>query len=195
MERLPVYSIRRARPDEAPAIASTFARAFADDPLMRWFVGDTHRYPGFFAQSLRHLAFPADGAWTTEGGEAVAIWLAPEQAKPSIARQLAMLPSLLRTCRGRTARVLRTLAITGRHHPPEPAWYLLGLGAANPGKGHGSALLAALLVQADEDGRPSYLESSNPRNLAFYERFGFVAATPIELPNGPSIMPMLRAPR
>lgn len=111
--------------------------AFADDPLMRWFVGDTHRYPGFFAQSLRHLAFPADGAWTTEGGEAVAIWLAPEQANPSIARQLAMLPSLLGTCRGRTARVLRTLAITGRHHPPEPAWYLLGLGAATPGRGHG----------------------------------------------------------
>lgn len=176
-------------------LAGTLVRAFADDPLMRWFVGDPRRSRAFFELSFRHLAFPAGGAWTTEGGEAVAIWLRPEKATPSVGRQVAMLPSLVGACRGRTLRVLRTLAITERHRPPEPAWYLLGMGAAQPGSGAGSALLTALLAQADEDGRPSYLESSNPRNESFYARFGFEARPPIQLPNGPAIVPMLRAPR
>ncbi len=195
MVRHPVEVVRRGRPDETPQLAATFSRAFADDPLMNWFVGDRARFPAFFAMSLRHLGFPANAVWTTDDGQGVAIWLPPEDAKPGVARQVAMLPGLIATCRGRTPRVLRALTITERHHPAEPAWYLFGLGAANPGRGVGAALLTRLLEHADAAGLPVYLESSNPRNLSFYRRHGFADREPIALPGGPPVVPMWRDAR
>jgi len=43
---------------------------------------------------------------------------------------------------------------------------------------------------------PAYLESSNPRNLTFYERHGFRRMPLFPLPDGcPVITPMWRDPR
>src|SRR3546814_12966763 len=39
--------------------------------------------------------------------------------------------------------------------------------------GHGDALMAYALAQCDCDHAPAYLESSNPRNIPFYQRHGF----------------------
>lgn len=41
----------------------------------------------------------------------------------------------------------------------------------------------------------AYLESSNPRNLSFYRRHGFVATGDIELENGPTMTSMWRESR
>ena len=60
----------------------------------------------------------------------------------------------------------------------------------------GARLLAPVLARCDRDGLPAYLESSNPRNLPFYERHGFVRRTAVPLPSGcPLVTPMWRDPR
>lgn len=52
------------------------------------------------------------------------------------------------------------------------------------------------LDRCDAEHAPVYLESSNPANVPYYERFGFEATGEIPLPDGGPVMwPMWRAPR
>jgi GNAT superfamily N-acetyltransferase len=82
-------------------------------------------------------------------------------------------------------------------HPTAPHWYL-GAVATLPekqGRGLGAAILAPVLEDCDREGVPSYLESSNARNLPFYFRQGWLQTGEIEIPDGPVLFPMWREPR
>jgi ribosomal protein S18 acetylase RimI-like enzyme len=84
----------------------------------------------------------------------------------------------------------------GRYHPSEPHWYLplIGVDPARQSQGHGSALMRHALAACDRDGRPAYLESTNPRNLPLYERHGFERLGTIQAGASPPLFPMLRKP-
>ncbi len=56
-------------------------------------------------------------------------------------------------------------------------------------------LLRHQLKICDRDGALAYLESSNPRNIALYERHGFEALGRIQAGTSPTMVPMLRKPR
>jgi hypothetical protein len=52
------------------------------------------------------------------------------------------------------------------------------------------------LDRVDAEHAPAYLESSNPVNVPYYQRFGFEITGDITLPNGgPKLIPMWRAAR
>jgi hypothetical protein len=51
-----------------------------------------------------------------------------------------------------------------------------------------------VLERCDRDGIGAYLESSKPRNLDFYARFGFRSTGELSLPYGPKMWPMWREP-
>jgi ribosomal protein S18 acetylase RimI-like enzyme len=63
------------------------------------------------------------------------------------------------------------------------------------GRGLGSALLEAGLARCDSEGASAYLESSNPKNIPLYERYGFEALGVIEPDDFPPLTPMLRPAR
>ena len=53
-----------------------------------------------------------------------------------------------------------------------------------------------VLARCDADGIPAYLESTKPRNIAFYERHGFaVTGTIAPAPDGPPMWCMWRDPK
>lgn len=58
---------------------------------------------------------------------------------------------------------------------PEPHWYLLivGVDPELQGRGLGSALIREGLARADASDSPCYLDTSEERNLAFYQRHAF----------------------
>jgi ribosomal protein S18 acetylase RimI-like enzyme len=60
-------------------------------------------------------------------------------------------------------------------HPSEPHYYLeyLGVEPEHQGKALGSTLMEHLIHTADEAQVGCYLENANPRNVPFYQRFGF----------------------
>ena len=65
------------------------------------------------------------------------------------------------------------------HHPHEPHWYL-PLIAADPnwiGQGLGALLMKHALRRCDVEGVAAYLESSNPRNISFYQIRRRIAAS------------------
>ena len=58
--------------------------------------------------------------------------------------------------------------------------------------GLGTVLMKHALRRCDEEGVPAYLESSNPRNISFYERHGFKIVGRIQSGSSPVLTPMLR---
>ena len=129
-----------------------------------------------------------------EEGDGAALWATPD-VPPLGADELATLIDVIRKHNGdRTGLVLGGLAAmsppTARH------WYLNAIAArrGERARGVGARLLEPFLARADAERVPIYLESSNPRNLTFYRRYGFEDHGPcIDLPeSGPALQPMWR---
>lgn len=71
------------------------------------------------------------------------------------------------------------------HHPPHYYLELIGIEPERQGQGLGSRLLQEILVAADREKVGCFLETSNLRNLPFYQRFGFqirAEAKPLGVP-------------
>ena len=60
-------------------------------------------------------------------------------------------------------------------HPKIPMYYVWFIGADpdEQNKGLGGKLLKQLIERGKELSRPIYLETSTPKNLPWYEKFGF----------------------
>ena len=96
-----------------------------------------------------------------------------------------------------TATLTRAFDADPRH-VPEPHWYVLVV-AVDPtlqGRGLGSALVEEGLARADHSNSPCYLETSEERNVRFYERYGLTVITKVALGRGgPPAWAMRREPR
>ncbi len=169
------------------------ARAFADDPVLRWVQprrirgADTLVFRGMYA--AMHGA-PGTAHILRDGGSAVgaAFWDPPGFEPPPVSQLLA-LPVLAAGVRLGSVRGVRLLAKLMEVRPTEPHWYLATLGATTPGRGIGSALLRHGLDRVDG---PAYLESSNPRNVPLYQRFGFEVVREITVAGSPTLHAMYR---
>lgn len=96
------------------------------------------------------------------------------------------------------AGALRLLSLIDRLHMKEPHYYVecLGVDPDQQGKGLGRRVLDAVLAMADRDGVPTYLETSNPKNLPFYRVFGFDVTNEVSLSGGyPPLWTLLRKAR
>ncbi len=141
-------------------------------------------------------AFSGGTAFCTDGYAGTALWLSPSARVPTKKR-------LVRCSRGTGARSLAPrnnghIRANG-HVPARPThtWYLplIGVDPAHQGEGHGDALMAYALARCDLDRAPAYLESSNPRNIPFYRRYGFEPLGAIQVGSSPTLVPMLRRAR
>lgn len=190
----PVRSVAKA--DEARAIA-TVALAFTNDPMMRWSFPDPAKYMAVVPDFLRAFGGGAIAQGTADvAGDfaAVALWLAPgvEPDGEAMGRivEAHMPPEKMEDGGGLIEQM-------NRFHPHEPHWYLplIGTDPAFQGKGFGAALMAHAIARCDARGEPAYLESSNPANVPFYQRFGFKVMGEIQQGSSPRLIPMLRQPR
>ncbi len=185
--------------DDAPVVSRALARAFGDDPMMRWFFPDDSSREdtlGRYFTTLFTRQYAHHGVCERTDA-AAAFWVAPEgqaQAVPD-AETVQELQSLL----GDRATLFRdAVEAAAEHAPREPHWYLAVIGAdpAAQGGGHGAALLRSGLAKADAAGLPVCLESSKPSNVPLYEHFGFTVREEFRLPGGgPALWAMRREPR
>jgi len=93
--------------------------------------------------------------------------------------------------------LLSTFEKMEQSHPEEPHWYLtvIGVDPNAQGSGLGGALMRHAVARCDHEGALAYLESSNPRNIALYERHGFQKMGEIQVGAAPLVTPMVRRPR
>jgi ribosomal protein S18 acetylase RimI-like enzyme len=186
-------SVRRATPEEIPAIAAVLARAFAADPFFSYLAGDApergQRMRDGWTAILRHASAGLAATWTTDDHAGAAIWIPPGRSASSGLDQLSMLPALARLTGWRRLRqasdALETLGERRHAHAPDPHWYLSALGVEpeRQGEGIGSALLAPVLAEADASAVACYLETAVARNVLLYERHGFDVVEELVLPN------------
>ena len=151
---------------------------------------DFPRYPEW-ARDLKSVEVLA-----TDDRRSAALWHGPDPGAPQLASFPEMLAGLLGTADA--TRKMTALAVIPAAHPTERHWYLAAIGTRPrfQGTGSGPRVLQPVLDRCDAAGLPAYLESSNVRNVPFYERHGFVAMGIIQVPDGgPALTPMWREPR
>jgi len=185
--------------------ARVLAKAFYDDPVTSWMLpDDSSRLTALtraFAPLARHHFLPRAGSevGVRDGVVGAAtLWDPPGQRKPGLVEQLITTPTMLWAFRSRVPASMRVMELMEKHHPEEPHWYLMLIGSdpAVRGAGFGHALMRSRLDRCDAEGSPAYLENSNPKNEAYYLRFGFEIMGEIKLPDGgPPMWPMWRNPR
>lgn len=61
---------------------------------------------------------------------------------------------------------------------------MVGVESARQGEGIGSALIGYGVDRARAEGVPAFLETGKPRNVPYYERFGFHVAHEDVAPDG-----------
>ena len=196
--------VRPARRSDVPALARALGRAFYDDPVMTWMQPDAGRrsaaLAGFFGAMTRYHFLSGGGAEvaTAESGiGAAALWDPPGRWHHSSREQVAMLPAVIRAFRGHLGAGRALTEAMQAVHPEEPHWYLAIIGSDPTvrGSGCGHALMRSRLDRCDAEHAPAYLESSNPDNIPYYNRFGFEVTGEIVMPDGPTLWPMWRQPR
>ncbi|MFT3957072.1 MAG: GNAT family N-acetyltransferase [Piscinibacter sp.] len=174
-----------ASPSDAGPAARCFADAFATDPLIGYFFGDSpagraESAERFFSLLLRArlaMAMPIVLARHAQGivGGAMGYstvrpewpvqlqheWAALEAASPAVADRFAAYES-----------------IAAASEPEGPHYYLgvVGVHPGARGTGTGGALVRAFCERSFSDPASAgvYLETANPENLGFYAHHGFV---------------------
>ncbi|WP_448420933.1 GNAT family N-acetyltransferase [Mycolicibacterium sp. XJ1819] len=185
-------------------MSTVLARAFYDDPVMVWMLPDgagrRHALRLMFAAMIRHHFLHTGGAEVARGGHvgAAALWDPPGQWRNTRRQGLLMMPGFIRAFGLRARRGQQIAALMKANHPEEPHWYLAVIGSDPTvrGAGYGHAVMRSRLDRCDAEYAPAYLESSNPDNIGYYQRFGFEVTGEITLPDGgPKMWPMWRDPR
>jgi len=186
---------RKATVADLPATAQTLSLAFYDDPVVMWCVEDGSRRrqlsPAFFgAVAESYLAF--DETYAVDEGVATALWAPPGAVDDE------QLPTRLGAILGGDAqRLFEVLGLMEEKHPVEAHYYLFLLGTRPEwqGRGLGSSLMVPVLERCDRERVPAYLEASSDRSVPLYLRHGFEITAEIQIPGGPKMWPMWRAPK
>lgn len=186
-----------ATPDQRNRFMHTITLGFATDPLVRFTSPGADVYLERFAAFMTLFggrAFDHDSALIANDGQAVALWL-PPGVEPDGDAMMALLPDLVPA--DHQEDMFGVFEGMDSYHPHEEHWYL-PLIAADPaylGRGLGGALMKHACAMIDGDGKPAYLESSNPRNISLYERHGFEVMGEIRSGKAPLVTPMYRPAR
>lgn len=185
------------------ALADALADAFADDPVQRWLFAGAADFRSSLGRFFRFFVdeyFAIGHVYVPKGspGHGGAMWAPPSRDILHDEARLAELIALVQAEIGEdpTPRLME-LARAAEYRPETPHFYLgiLGVAPAGQGSGLGGHLIAPVLEQCDRGGVVAHLESSNPRNIGFYERLGFEAVDEYRCGDDPLMTIMTRAPR
>ena len=189
---------------DLPAVTDVLVAAFADDPIQRWLF-EPAAQPDAARRALFEI-FVEDYFWLGHlhvvagaGGIAgAALWSPPDRGVLRGDRVQDLLGALEPHLGDELLPRLGEMARTHEHRPHEPHLYLgiLGVDPSQQSGGHGAALLAPTLAECDRTGLLAHLESSNERNIPFYERHGFQVTDAYRCGgDGPPMTMMSRPPR
>jgi GNAT superfamily N-acetyltransferase len=191
--------VRRAVPGDRSRAVRTATRAFADDPLVLWFLADRYddAAPVFFG-TLFDMRVDDGEVWVTDDAVSIAQWNPPGGLRGDAAARdelwRAAAPVFGQAALGRFMtwdHLARPLL------PAQPYWYL-GILATHPDwqrQGLARAVLHPVGARADAAGEPMFLETATLEDVAYYTRFGFTVTAEVDMPDaGPRVWLMWRDP-
>ena len=190
----PLSPVPAAHADLAYA---TLTSAYRDDPVHRWLYPDDDTYAEklpLLIAAIADSAFETSTAWRLDDDPAVALWV-PPGTLPDAERIGKVLLETVPVAKH--SDVFGTLELTDGARPQEPHWYLpwLGVESSEQGKGLGGRLLTACLDYIDVGGLSAYLLATSPRNIAFFEPYGFTLKSRAQRGSAPALAVMVREGR
>ena len=191
--------IRVAGKADRARIAAMLARAFADDPAMRYIFPDpavrARKLPGLFK-----LLFNEDDdgvRLVTSGGEAATFWRGPGKTRTTCWHMLRQAVPMIGTFGTALGQAMAVSNAIDAHFPSGDYWYLhiAGCDPAAQGRGLGGAAVRAGLDRFAGSRLPAYLETATERNLGFYQAIGFAVIGDWRVAkDGPRFWSMWREP-
>lgn len=191
--------VRHALRRDARLITAVLVRTFYDDPFMSWLLPHEETR----TESLRTLMELEIGfsmrrghAYVLDDLSGAALWSPPDVDFLTDTEAGAFAECIVEHDPDRAETVLGGLGAFAEAHPAESCFYLstIGIDPDQRSRGLGARLLRHVLDVCDREGLAAYLESSNPRNVSFYERHGFELRDELEMPEGPTIPTYIRKP-
>jgi ribosomal protein S18 acetylase RimI-like enzyme len=190
--------VRKAEESDVPRLAQLLTTAFWDDPGDAWLFPDADERPrlqtAFYGCAVRAY-LPCGEVYTTDGLDAVAVWIPPDVDEEV---EDALMGSLFDTIpEAYHPRMRQVFAALDEVQPDEPHYHLLVIATApeRRSQGVGSALMRPVLERCDRAGTGAYLEASNEPNRRLYARHGFEVIGELEIGGGVRVWPMWRKPR
>jgi ribosomal protein S18 acetylase RimI-like enzyme len=195
-------TVRHALRGDLDELTDTLVDAFTGDPIMAWMYPDPverERGSRAFLRVMLEIGFPHGHTYAVGAhNEAVAVWSPPDVELFDDAALGRLGPVLEDTLGARTGSIVTGLMQIAAARPQDrgPHFYLSEIGTSGraQGRGLGSLLMAEVLDRCDRQGLGAYLESSNTRNVPFYERHGFEVVTEVWLSDDCVARPMWRDP-
>jgi GNAT superfamily N-acetyltransferase len=191
--------VATAGPDRLDALAPVFGEAFADEPMMRWPLGDhggvAERFTRCFAYVLE-LALPRGDVLEAGDGNGAAIWFPPGEAHTSEGHPWAQ--ARIDALAADARRYNDFWHWVDEHTPADPLWQLdsIAVRSEDRGRGFGSALIRAGIERARSAGAGAFVTTGTEGNVPVYERFGFRVLEDVDAPDGgPHIWFMRSYPR
>ena len=194
-------TIVRAGPADIDVLSQVIADAFFPLAPCRWLIPDgaarREILPGFFRMYVEH-AMAGGLVETTAERTAAALWIPIGPEGPG---QADGYDERLAEVTGQWAERFVTFdqELDAHHLAGFPHHHHLAILAVRPdlqGQGVGTRLLDARHAILDGEDTVAYLEASDERNRSLYLRHGYADHdSPIELPGGPFMYPMVRHPR
>jgi ribosomal protein S18 acetylase RimI-like enzyme len=189
--------VKTATPSDQDHIIAVLVLAFSTDPGARWAFPDSQEYISTFPGIIRAFggkAFEHGTAHYVDGFLGAALWL-PPGVKPREDEMMALMQHTVSEATLKDFHAVMEQA--SRYRPAEPHWYLplTGVDPAHQGNGCGSELMKHALAACDREQKLAFLESTNRRNVSFYQRHGFEVLGTVQVGSSPTSLSMLRKPR
>ncbi len=193
--------ICRATPDRVDHLAGVLGRALASEPMISWpFRGGSGAEPDRATTLFGILLRPyvdAGVMWEDARGRGCAAWIPPGRLDVFEATDVVARDAIAPVTDDDGARYAVLWDWIEEHMPDEPIWFLdmVGVDPAHQGAGIGAALIRFGLERSEETDVPALLETGTPRNVPYYERFGFRVFDEGDAPDGgPHVWFMRREP-
>ncbi|MFI0258633.1 GNAT family N-acetyltransferase [Streptomyces sp. NPDC017056] len=191
--------VRPATREDLPRALRTLQRAFADYPFTRHTIAaDDHlgRLYRFNELFVSRVGLDCGKVWVADDGDAVAVWTTPETVGAvDVFAEIG--PRFAEISGDRAEAAAQAEAAMRPHRPTGPVWFLgsVGVDPGRQGGGLGGAVIRPGLEAAERAGVPAFLETSDERNVRFYEHLGFTVTADYPLPGGgPRTWAMTRRP-
>ncbi|MHA1952843.1 MAG: GNAT family N-acetyltransferase [Candidatus Heimdallarchaeaceae archaeon] len=186
-------SLVRLEKNRIEEAAEVFSRAFADDPLLNWFLPENSSRKemsfSYFKFRIRFGVLFGEVYATSQNLEGLAVWFPSNKMDMTYWRMLKSGGMRLFKELG-FSTVQRMMSIGDfvsdlHHHQINfPHWYLapMGVDPDYQGKGYASRLMRSMLKRLDNEKLPCFLETQNENNVEIYKHYGFKIVGKAKIP-------------